>query len=287
MSATICTDSSAQLPAEQAARLHLTVVPVTISVGDRTFDEPELDVDEFYAWLRSGLRVTTSQPSPGRFAQAYAEAAERGADGLLSIHVGSAFSGTTRSAELAAAEASVPVQVVDTGTASFGVGICVLAAADILAEGGSPRDAAEAIGRLAPTIGSVLIAAPVSRGRIPATARLQVLSLVGAAAEPLAPAATVEQATRTMAAHIRSHPGPLHVAVGYADASLAGPAEDLAATLEVCEIVSDVRRYRVGPSVGAHTGGNSFGAFWWPGHQQDDTDVPIVNPAGAMGGRSE
>jgi fatty acid-binding protein DegV len=266
MSATaICTDSNAQLPAALAARLNVTVVPLTIALGDRAFDEPELDVDEFYGLLRSGQKVTTSQPSPGRFAQAYVDAAERGAHELLSIHIGSAFSGTVRSAELAAEEAGVPVKVVDTGTASFGVGICVLTAADVLAEDGSASDAAEAIDLLVPKIGSVFMAAPPGGGRIPAADRLQVFSLAGAAAEPLAPAGTVEQAARTMAAQIRAQPAPLRVAVGHADASVAGAADQLAATLEASENVSDALRYRVGPSVGAHTGGNSFGAFWWPG----------------------
>ena len=61
MSATlICTDSSAQLPAALVERLSAIVVPMSIAVAGRTFDEPELDVDEFYVWLAAGLRVTTS-----------------------------------------------------------------------------------------------------------------------------------------------------------------------------------------------------------------------------------
>ncbi len=61
----LCTDSSA--------------VPMSIAVDDLVFDEPDLDVDEFYAAIARGGRAATSQPSPGRFAEAYAAARARGA----------------------------------------------------------------------------------------------------------------------------------------------------------------------------------------------------------------
>ena len=260
----LCTDSSAQLPPALAERLNAIVVPMTIVVGDRTFDEPELDVDEFYRWLAAGRRVTTSQPSPARFAQAYAFAAERGAAAVVSIHVDSNLSGTVGAAELAAREAPVPVQVVDTGTASFGVGICVLAAADVLAAGGCAADAADAIARLVPRLGNVFVAEPPAQGRIHAGSRPQVLSLVGATAESLGAAATPEQAARTMIDHVGAQAGSLRVAVGHADASVASAAGELATAVEQLPGVKEVLRYRVGPSVGAHTGGSSFGAFWWP-----------------------
>lgn len=261
----ICTDSSSQLPARLAARLGVEVVPVGIAVGDRLFDEPELDADEFYRWLAAGRRVTTSQPTPGGFARAYGRAAARGARDVLSVHVGSALSGTVGSAELAAREAPLPVTIVDTGTASFGVGICVLAAAEVLAAGGSAKAAADAIERLVPAIGNVFVAAPVTGGRIPAGDDLRVLSLVNGVVNTLELTVDAEQAAAAMAAHIASLPGPLRLAVGHGDASVADAADRLAAAAAGSSGVREVLRYRVGPSVGAHTGGRSFGAFWWPG----------------------
>lgn len=260
----ICTDSSAQLPTVLAERLDAIVVPMSIAVGDRTFDEPDLDVDEFYRLLAGGRRVTTSQPSPARFVRAYALAAERGAVSVVSIHVGGNLSGTVGAAELAALEAPLPVQVVDTGTASFGVAICVLAAADVLVAGGDPSDAADAIARLVPRIGNVFVAEPPAHGRIQAAGRPQVLSLVGGAAESLGAAATPEEATRTMIDRIGAQAGPLRVAVGHAAAPVAAAADELATAVQALPGVKEVLRYRVGPSVGAHTGGSSFGAFWWP-----------------------
>lgn len=260
----LCTDSSAQLPAALVESLGLVIVPISIAVDDLVFDEPDLDVDAFYAAIARGGHATTSQPSPGRFAEAYAVAHARGDREVLSIHVGSQSSGTVGSAEIAAREAPLPVRVVDTGTASFGVGICVLAAAEAIATGASTLDAADVIATLVPSIGNVFVAAAAPGGRIPASAGIPVLSFVAGRMEALAPAGSLEQAAEIMAAHIDLQPGPLRAAVGHASAATEAAADTLAAALECSDAIVEVLRYRVGPSVGAHTGSLSFGAFWWP-----------------------
>ena len=57
---------------------------------------------------------------------------------MISIHLDERVSGTAGSAEIAAREAPIPVNVVATETVSFGVGICARAAAEALAAGASP-----------------------------------------------------------------------------------------------------------------------------------------------------
>lgn len=260
----LCTDSSAQLPAALVASLGLDIVPMSIAVDDLVFDEPDLDVDEFYAAIAAGGRAATSQPSPGRFAEAYAAARARGDREVLSIHVGSQISGTVGAAEIGAREAPLPVKVVDTGTASFGVGICVLAAAKAIAAGASALDAVNAIEKLVPSIGNVFVAPTAPGGRIPASAGTPVLSFVAGRAETLAPARSLERSAVIMAAHVRSQSGPLRAAVGHASVATAAAADALAAALGRSDAIVEVMRYRVGPSVGAHTGNLSFGAFWWP-----------------------
>jgi len=260
----LCTDSSAQLPAALVAALGLDVVPMSIAVDDLVFDEPDLKVDEFYAAIARGGRAATSQPSPGRFAEAYAAAHARRDREVLSVHVGSQISGTVGSAEIAAREAPLPVKVVDTGTASFGVGICVLAAAEAIAAGASALEAADVIERLVPAIGNVFVAPTAPGGRVPVAAGIPVLSFVAGRVETLAPARCLEHSSEIMAAHIDSRPGQLRAAVGHASAATAAAADTLAAALECSDAIVEVLRYRVGPSVGAHAGSLSFGAFWWP-----------------------
>ena len=52
------------------------------------------------------------------------------------------MSGTVNAARLAAQLVDVPVHVVDSGTASFGVTACLWHAADVVAAGGSAAEAA-------------------------------------------------------------------------------------------------------------------------------------------------
>lgn len=260
----LCTDSSAQLPPHVAAALGVDVVPVGIALDGELWDETELDIDLFYDRLRRGARATTSQPSPGRFAEAYARAGERGAREALSIHVAGDVSGTVGAAELAAREAPIPVTVVDTGTVSFGVAVCVIAAARALAAGGSAGDAVAAVERLSPTLGNAFVAGRAPGGRVPATEGLAVLSFAGTSAEVLEPAESLEHAGELIASHVLAHGGRIAAAVGHADRATAASADALADTLERSPHVVELMRYRVGPSVGAHTGPLSFGAFWWP-----------------------
>ncbi len=69
-------------------------------------------------------------------------AADAGAEHVLSVHLSARASGTVESARAAAADAPAPVTVVDSGTTSFGVGICVLGAAQAIAAGATAGEAA-------------------------------------------------------------------------------------------------------------------------------------------------
>jgi hypothetical protein len=56
---------------------------------------------------------------------------------------------------------------------------------------------------------------------------------------------------------------PGSVAVGYADRALEPAADSLAHAVTRTDQDVAVERYRVGASVGARTGPETFGAFWW------------------------
>ena len=77
--------------------------------------------------------MSTSQPSPGAFGRCYRDLVEAGVDEIVSVHVGAEVSGTVNAASVAADLVEVPVHVVDSGTASFGVTVCVWRAAEVLA----------------------------------------------------------------------------------------------------------------------------------------------------------
>ena len=77
----------------------------------------------------------------GQFVEVYEAAIADGATEILSIHIAEAMSGTLNSARLAAESVSVPVNLVDSGTASFGISVCAWAAAVVVAAGGSIGEA--------------------------------------------------------------------------------------------------------------------------------------------------
>ena len=134
------TDSASQIPAPLAADLGVIVVPVIVTLDGVDHREGvDLTAEDFWARLDGPElpAVSTSQPSPGAFLDAYGDAVAAGATEIVSVHVGADVSGTVNAARLAADETSVPVHVVDSGTASFGVTACLWRAADALTAGAS------------------------------------------------------------------------------------------------------------------------------------------------------
>ena len=57
---------------------------------------------------------------------------------------------------------------------------------------------------------------------------------------------------------------PVRAAVGLADSATVPITERIEARLAASELVVDLVRYRVGPSIAAHTGPGTAGGFWWP-----------------------
>ena len=275
----IVTDSNSQLPAELQARYGVEVVPLTVVVDGVEHDEGvDLDADQFYELFSGGRtpEVSTAQPSPGRFAQAYERVAAAGATEILSVHIGSTISGTLNSARLAAADAPVPVRLVDTGTSSFGIACCVWEAGEAVARGASIEEAAATAEATSATIGNVFIvkALDLARagGRIvvgdadAASGAIPVLSLVGGDLQVVGQARDVEEAAHAMAAYAtRSELGDrLRVAVGIADVAAEPLWTALEDELRAHPSVVDLVRYRIGPSVGVHTGPGTAGAFFSP-----------------------
>jgi DegV family protein with EDD domain len=143
----LVTDSTAMLPASQAAERGITVVPLQVIVGARAYEEgvdPEATPETIAGALRAYTPVSTSRPTPAVFLETYERLAAEGAEAVLSVHLSSELSGTYESAQLAARDASVPVRAVDTRQLGMATGYAVLAAADVVDAGGSFEEAAGA-----------------------------------------------------------------------------------------------------------------------------------------------
>jgi uncharacterized protein len=136
----IVTDSACNLPDEVVRAHGIHVVPLYLVFADEVVrDGVDMDADTFTARLRAGEHPTTSQPPPAAFLEAFRAAAEDG-ETVLGVILGSALSGTFKSAEAAARQLpDVPIVLFDTLGASLMQGLLVLAAAE-LAEAGLAAD---------------------------------------------------------------------------------------------------------------------------------------------------
>ena len=274
----LCTDSNAQLPTELARRYGVEVVPLTVTVdGVDHLEGVDLDADGFYARFAGGAApsVTTAAPSPGRFAAAYRALADAGAGEILSVHIGSTISATLNAARLGAEASPVPVRLVDTGTASFGVACCLWEAAEAVAAGAGLEEAAAVAEAVAARTDNVFVVRAVDLvrrgGRMSAAAAegaleadaIPVVRLVGGSYQPVALARTVDEAADAMAAAVLEGGERLRVGISVADAAGAPVREALERRLAGARQIVDLVRYRVGPSVGVHTGPGTAGAMWY------------------------
>lgn len=91
-----------------------------------------------------------------------------------------------------------------------------------------------------------------------------VLSLVEGTMQQLGHAREVGEAVELMARYVLGHGTGLRVAVGVGDADAEPVGAALERELSGASGVRDLVRYRVGPSVGVHTGAGTAGAFCYP-----------------------
>ena len=134
----LVTDSTCDLPAEKVIEHDITVVPLTVMFGDEALlDQVDISHEEFIKRLKNPdePQPTTSQPSPAQFDQSFTRAAEH-ADQVLGIFVAGSLSGTLGQAQAAAPRVQqASVRVVDSCSASLGLGFQVLRAAELAREG--------------------------------------------------------------------------------------------------------------------------------------------------------
>ncbi|MFA5683256.1 MAG: DegV family protein [Lysobacteraceae bacterium] len=169
----IVTDSGADLPREVAERLSIHMVPVRVSFGAEDFlDKVSISPTEFYRRLRqSDIAPQTSQPPPGDFRRQFDFLLSHHRD-LVYVGISRALSGTLQSAETAAARLGVEhAWVTDSGHASCGQGLLVIAAAEAAARGAQAATIRAEVERLRPTVMTWAVTRDVSAavrgGRIP------------------------------------------------------------------------------------------------------------------------
>ena len=269
-SVAIVTDSGADLPKTESERLDLQMVAARVTFGDEEFlDKVSISPSEFYARLKtSPVMPQTSQPPPGDFRRQF--------DVLLSHHphlvyvgISRTLSGTLQSGENAAARVDASrARVVDSGHASCGQALIVMAAAEAARAGATPDQIVALVERLRPLTHTFAAARDISfavrGGRIPAWSK-PVAEFLG-----VTPIAKVRadgklgvhgalwgkrRVPQRFAAYVERHlPSGQRwrVMVGHCDCAADG-AELLAALRERLDC-AEAWLVEAGPAVGAHAG---------------------------------
>ena len=272
----IVTDSTADLPAQLAKSRGITIVPLTLNFEGRSLlDGVDIRPSEFYRKLPNATtHPTTSQPAPGRFAEAYAELLNDH-DAIVSIHISERLSGTYASA-VQGADMTDPkrVHVIDSQLASMSLGLLTLAASEIVGQGAMAEavvakvnDMREhvqtyfsvatleflrrggRIGRASALLGSVLQVKPV-------------LCIRDGLVTPLERVRTFDRALNRVIEMTRAldRGQGLCVIVGHADAE--ADAERVARELE--PVAETLMIQPLGPVVGAHAGPGVVGVGCYP-----------------------
>ncbi len=272
----IVTDSTADLPSQLVKTRGITVVPLTLNFEGRSLlDGVEIRPSEFYRKLPNATtHPTTSQPSPGRFAEVYADLLNDHSE-VVSIHISEKLSGTYASAVQGAEMVDASrVHVIDSHLVSMSLGLLTLAATEMVTQGDDASAIARRvtdmreqvqtyfsvatleflrrggrIGRASAMLGSVLQVKPV-------------LCIRDGLVTPLERVRTFDRALSRVVELTREvdRGKGLCVIVGHADAE--SDAERVARELE--PVTETLMIQPLGPVVGAHAGPGVVGVGCYP-----------------------
>ena len=272
----IVTDSTADLPPQLVKARAITVVPLTLHFEGRSLlDGVDIRPSEFYRKLPNvTTHPTTSQPAPGKFAEAYGQLLTDHEE-VVSIHISEKLSGTYASALQGAEMTDAKrVRVIDSQLASMSLGLLTLAATEMAAQGSDAESVAQRITAMREQVQTYFSVATLEflrrGGRIGRASALlgsvlqvkPVLCIRDGLVTPLERVRTFDRALNRIVELTREvdRGHGVCVIVGHADAE--ADAERVARELE--PIAETLMIQPLGPVVGAHAGPGVVGVGCYP-----------------------
>jgi DegV family protein with EDD domain len=273
----IVLDSTADLPDARERFPNWRMVPLYVRFGDESFkDYVELGPHDFYERLRtSQVMPSTSQPTPGDFAAAYAELEQY--ERVYSLQVPATLSGTIQSARVAAEEHGDRIKIVDTGTASAAEAMLGFAIQRRLERGTSDEEVDELIDRFRRDAGLLFTVdtleflkrgGRIGRAAAMAGTMLNVKPVLTITDGEVVPLKRVRGSAKAMQEFVSAFTGAttdtpsLRVGIAHADAPERGR-----------QLVKMVKHERpqaeielvttLGAVVGTHAGPGTVGFFWF------------------------
>jgi len=270
----IVTDSACDLPEPICEELGVEVVPLTIRFGDREYvDRKELSVDAFWRELgTSSVLPETAAPSVGAFEETFRRLSDSGANAIVCINLSARLSATMQSAQVAAKalDGETPIEIIDSLSASMGIGNLVLHAARRARDGASIEEIVREvearkarshvfaaldtleylrkggrIGGAQAMLGSMLSIKPI-------------ISVIDGAVEPAGRVRTRSKALRFLVDQV---PAGKVETIGVLHAN-APDLDEFLALLEPAVPDAEVTVGTIGPVIGVHTGPRVMGIAW-------------------------
>lgn len=138
MSYTVVTDTSGNLLNQHIRKYDLQVIPFSYYVENEEktcLDTDAFEGERFYSLLGKGIKVTTSQITPGRYEEYFIPILAEGKD-IIYVSMSSGISGSYDSSKIGAASAleAFPerrIEIIDTLGASLGEGLVAIRAAKL------------------------------------------------------------------------------------------------------------------------------------------------------------
>ncbi len=277
----IVTDSGSDLPKDVREKYNIHVVPLSIQFGDDIYrDGVDMSVTEFYKRLTEGsVLPSTCQPSPADFVKLYQEIAEPG-DAIISVHLSSKLSGTYQSAFLASTMVEgLDISVLDTQSASIGIGLVSLAAAEAVQKGASKEEAVAFAEKRVEELGVYFVVDTLEylkkNGRIGAAQAMvgsllnikPILTLAEGIVTPFdkvrGKAKALKQIQELIKEYSQKYPGrPLRI--GITHANCAEEATKLGETLQANVDVHEIIISYIGPTIGVHVGPGTIAFLFYP-----------------------
>lgn len=137
----LVTDTSCDLSEEQLQRYDIRTVSLRVTSSKGEFrDRLEISHDELYALLKEEL-PKTSLPLPEDVSTLYRQLQAEGCTRILHLSISAGLSGTYNMVRMLSEDfAPLPIDVVDSGTLSCGLGLLVLEAAEALERGATVEE---------------------------------------------------------------------------------------------------------------------------------------------------
>jgi len=146
----IVIDSTSYLAEKKVKEYDIIKVSLNIIDKERIFKESEVINDFVYDKLEHGHKLTTSQPSPGEFLQAYEEQLAKGYEKVFVITISEPLSGTFQSANLAKSMMDDPSKIIvlESNMASFGNEMVILQLVKMIEDNKTEKEILERISNL-------------------------------------------------------------------------------------------------------------------------------------------